>query len=86
MPDTLDATELLDVDVDELARSLTLIAIGWLERLQRLRLPSPIRSSTAETVESGISSSSLISAAVIRTRLSVAIAAMRSSLVRRGTW
>jgi hypothetical protein len=46
---------------------------------------APRRNSTAETVESGIASSSLISAAVMRTRRSAAIAVTRSSLVRRGT-
>jgi hypothetical protein len=35
---------------------------------RRLRFPSPIRNSTAETVEIGIASSPLISAAVIRMR------------------
>jgi hypothetical protein len=85
MPDVLDATELLDVDVHELTWPLTLVAVGRLERLQRERFPSPIRSSTAETVEIGIASSSPISAAVIRTRRSAAIAATYSSLVRPGT-
>jgi hypothetical protein len=40
----------------------------------RERFPSPIRRSTSETVESAIASSSAISAAVIRSRLSAAIA------------
>jgi hypothetical protein len=39
-------------------------------------LPSPIRNSTAETVESSIANSSEISAAVIGTRRSAAIAAI----------
>ena len=44
------------------------VAVGRLERLQSGALPQP--GSTAETVESGISSSSLISTVVIRTRRS----------------
>ena len=84
MPDVAAAPELLDVDVHELTGTLALITV-WFEWLQRLRFPSPIRSSTAETVEIGIASRSPISAAVIRTRRSAAIAATYSSLVRAGT-
>ena len=50
----------------------------------RERLPSPIRASTAETVESGIARHCAISAAVIRRRRSAAIAATRASAVRCG--
>jgi hypothetical protein len=51
----------------------------------RLSLPSPIRASTADTVESGIRNVSAISAPVIRNRRSAAIASTRSSGVRCGT-
>ena len=48
-------------------------------------MPSPIRASTAETVESGIPNTIAISAPVIRKRRSAAIACTRSSAVRCGT-
>ena len=80
----IDASELLDVDVHE--QLAARVGSGWLARTARVAaLPQPIRYSTAETVEIGIPSSSLISAAVIRTRRSAAIAETRSSLVRPGT-
>jgi hypothetical protein len=41
MTDAIDAPELLDVDVHELARTLTLIAIGGLKRLQPAALAEP---------------------------------------------
>jgi hypothetical protein len=85
MADVFDAPKLLDVDVHELTGTLALVTVGRLERLQTATFPSPIRKSTAETVESGIPSSSLISAALMRTRRSAAIAVTRSSLVRPGT-
>jgi hypothetical protein len=50
----------------------------------RLSLPNPIRESTADTVESGIPSVWLISAAVNRSRRRIAIASTRSGAVARG--
>jgi hypothetical protein len=50
----------------------------------RLRLPSPTRRSTADTVESAIDSTSAISAAVIRSRRSLTIASTRRREVRCG--
>jgi hypothetical protein len=84
MADAVDPAQFLDVEVDELAGSLPLVAVGWLSGSSRLSRPSPIRVSTAEVVLSGIRSTSLISAAVIRIRRSAAIAAIRSSGVRCG--
>ena len=49
-----DPPELLDVDVDQLARPPALIAIRWLRRISSERLPSPTRFETADTVESAI--------------------------------
>jgi hypothetical protein len=56
MPGTAgaDAPELLDVQMDELARALSLIAIGRLGGESLERLPRPIRRKTAETVDSAI--------------------------------
>jgi len=47
-------------------------------------LPSPIRASTAETVESAIAKQNAISAPVIRSRRNAAIASTSSSGVRCG--
>jgi hypothetical protein len=66
-----DAAELLDVDVDEFARVAALNRLGG---SSRERLPSPIRFSHNETVESGSPSTSAISDAVIRSRRSASIA------------
>src|SRR5215216_3241864 len=70
---SLDPPQLLDVDVDQLARALALVA-GGSGGARELRLPRPIRASHLETVESAIPSTSAISAAVIRSRLSASIA------------
>ena len=48
----LDASELLDVDVDQLARPLALVADGGLQA-QRPSLPIPSRVRIPDTVESG---------------------------------
>ena len=57
-----DPAELLDVDVDELARPLLLVAVGRLGGSSRQSLPSPIRVRIPDTVEAGIASVSAISA------------------------
>ena len=63
-----DPAELLHVDVDELARPLLLVAVRRLERLQPPELAQPDPGQIPETVESGIPSTSAISAPVIRNR------------------
>jgi hypothetical protein len=79
-----EAAELFDVDVDELARPCALVPIGGLERLEPRAPAEAIRFSTAETVESGIRSTSAISAAVIRSRRKSSITRTRSAGVREG--
>ncbi|HEX9381188.1 MAG TPA: hypothetical protein VF891_06790 [Gaiellaceae bacterium] len=80
-----EAAKLFDVDMDELARSRALVAVGGSNGSRRERFPSPIRRKTAETVESGIRKISAISAAVIRSRRSNSITRTRSGGVRRAT-
>jgi len=58
--------------------------LGGSSGSSRERLPSPIRFSHSETVESGSSSTSAISAAVIRSRRSASIASTRCSGNREG--
>jgi hypothetical protein len=84
MAGTVEAGELLDVDVQELAGACALIALGRLQRLEPRALASPIRFRIAETIESGVRRASAISAAVIRSRRSSSIARTRSAGVRRG--
>ena len=74
----LDPAELLDVDVDELARPRALVADAAARARSGRAGPSRCRVRIAETVESGIASVSAISAAVIRSRRSATIAATRS--------
>jgi len=81
----LDAPELLDVDVDELARPAAFVAVDRLGGSSRERLPSPSRLSTIETVESGMARRSEISAAVNRSWRSSQIAVTRSAGVLAGT-
>jgi hypothetical protein len=80
-----DPAELLDLDVDELARPLPLVPVRRLERLQPPELPSPIRVKLPDTVEAGIANLSAISAPVIRNRRREAITATRAWSVRNGT-
>jgi hypothetical protein len=54
MPECEDPAELLDVQVDKLSRARSLVALGGSGGESLERLPSPIRLSTAETVESAI--------------------------------
>ena len=79
----LDPAQLLDVDVDQLARPLALIAAGWLEAEPAAGPPDP--ESTADTVDKGIPITSAISAPVIRNRRRDAIASTRSSTGAMGT-
>ena len=58
-PALADATELLDVDVDELAWPRALIAHGWLE-LEVLEAIEPLRVTPPLTVESAVLSDSAI--------------------------
>jgi hypothetical protein len=85
MTDPVDASQLLDVDVHQLAGPAPLIAILRLDRVQPAELAKPYRLSTACTVESGTPSIQLISAPVSRTRRSAAIASTRSGGVLCGT-
>jgi hypothetical protein len=85
MADLVDSTELLDVDVDQLAGALSLVAIRRFGRLEPAALPKADPQGTAETVESAIPSTSAISAAVNRSRRSAAIVTTRASGVRPGT-
>jgi hypothetical protein len=62
----VDPGQLLDVDVDELARVPALVAVGRVLRLEAPQLPSPIRRSNAPTVDSGICRHPVIWAPVIR--------------------
>ena len=73
-PAPRDPAELLDVDVDQLA-GMRGARSGWAARAAPAAqsLPSPIRSRTAETVESAIARHSAISAPVIRSRRSASI-------------
>jgi hypothetical protein len=80
----LDAAELLDVDVQQLAGVAALVAIGRLGGSSRPSLPSPTLPSTAETVGSAIAKQKAISAPVIRNRRKTTITSTRSSLVRCG--
>jgi hypothetical protein len=84
MAGSVDPRQLLDVDMDELAGMAALVAVGRLGSSSRLSLPSPMRRSTTDTVESGIRSAWLISAAVNRSRRRIAIASTRSPLVAWG--
>jgi len=77
-----DAREALDVDVDELARSGALVAVRRLGGVSAERRPSPMRRSQADTVESAMPSSSAISTALMRRRLSASMASTRSGGVR----
>jgi hypothetical protein len=70
--------------VDELAGMAALVAVGGSSGSSRDRLRSPIRFSQRETVESGSSSTSAISAAVIRSLRSRSIASTRACGSRRG--
>ena len=80
----LDPAELLDVDVDELARTLMLVADRLLEpEPAQPTQPEPVR--IPDTVESAIPSVSAISAAVKRNRRSFTITSTRSSAVRFAT-
>ena len=54
-----------------------LVAVRWLGRLEPAELASPIRSSTAETVDSAIAEHNAISAPVMRSRRSAAITSTR---------
>jgi hypothetical protein len=54
----LDAAGLLDVDVDQLAAPVALVALGGLEVQPRPSLPIPIRLSTPLTLGSGMSNGS----------------------------
>ena len=72
----LDATELFDVDMEQLAWPPAFVTDGR---------PIPIRVRIPETVESAIPSVSAISAAVKRIRRSFAIASIRSDAVRLAT-
>ena len=71
-----DPSELLDVDVDQLAGTLALVALGGLQP-SRPSLPIPIRVRIPETVESAIPRHSAISGPVNRNRRSAAIASTR---------
>ena len=79
-----DPAELLDVDVDELARPRALVADGLLEP-EPAEPAHPDRFRIPETVESAIPSVSAISAAVKRSRRSLTIASTRSAGVRFAT-
>jgi len=79
----LDASELFDVDVEQLARPGTLIARSGLDA-KPAELPIPILVGIPETVESAIPDTSAISGPVNRSRRSAAIASTRRPLVRRG--
>jgi hypothetical protein len=48
MTDAIDPAELLDIDVDHLARMCALVAAHWLERLQRTDPvePEPLEDAT----------------------------------------
>jgi hypothetical protein len=85
MADLSDPSELLDIDVDELARPPLLVRLAASSGSSRQSFPSPIRVKIPETVETGIPSVSAISAPVIRSRRSPAIIATRASSVRAGT-
>ncbi len=85
MPDPIESGQLFDVDVQQLARSLALVAVCRLGRSSRLSRPNPIRLSTACTVLSGIRSVRLISAPVNRKRRSAMIASTRSAAVLPAT-
>ena len=79
-----DPTELLDVDVQELARPRALVPERLLEaKPSELAHPDP--GQDPETVESAIPSVSAISAAVKRSRRSFAIASTHSGAVRLAT-
>ena len=80
----VDAPELFDVDVDQLARSLTLIALGRL-LTEPAQATIPIRVRISDTVDAGIASNSAISRPVNRSRRSAAIASIRRSSVRLAT-
>jgi hypothetical protein len=80
----LDAPELLDVDMDQLAGPLALIALGRLEP-RRPSVPIPIRVRVPDTVDSGMAGVSAISGPVSRNRRSAAIASTRRSQVRLAT-
>jgi hypothetical protein len=79
-----DPAQLLDVEVDELARTLALVAVSGSGGSSRDSLPSPIRLSQPDTVESAIERHSAISADVIRSRRSASLAATRSAANRAG--
>jgi hypothetical protein len=79
-----DPAEFLDVNVDQLAGRSALMTFGGSAGAKRERLPNPSRESTADTVESGILSTSAISAPVIHNRRNATIAAVRSGGVLWG--
>src|SRR5450755_201350 len=80
---TLDPSQLLDVDMDQLTRSLALVAHRGLQAdTPELAHPDPRKD--PETVESAMPSTSAISGPVNRNRRSAAIASTRCGLVRCG--
>ena len=81
----LDPPELLDVDVDQLAGPLALVALRGLQARAGRACPSRSASGSPTPSRAAISSSSAISAPVIRNRRSAAIASIRRSSVRLAT-
>jgi hypothetical protein len=79
-----EAAELLDVDVDELAGTLALVAVGRLRRLETAALAETDPLAPGRDVESARPSTSAISAAVIRSRRRAVIASIERSGVRWG--
>jgi hypothetical protein len=83
--DSVDAPDLLDVDVDELARPRALERFSGSSASRRAKRPLPWRRRTVLTVECAIPSTSAIWAAVMRSSRSERIARSRSGLVLWGT-
>jgi hypothetical protein len=79
-----DAPQLLDIHVHEVARVTALVAIRGLRGSSLERFPSPMRRNHKDTVESGIASTSEISAAVMRSRRSASIISTRRGDKRAG--
>ncbi len=81
----LDAPELFDVDVDQLARPLALVALGRLQARAGRGGPSRSGAGCPRPSRAGCPSSAAISGPVNRSRRSAAIASIRCSSVRLAT-
>jgi len=83
MADAIDPAELLDVDVDHLARMLALVKAHWFARLQRINSVEPERLRMRLTVAGDSRSAAAICLPVWRARRSVSTCATSTSGVGR---